>query len=101
MEKEPIHTGSHAKKIASKGSIYLFSSIATKSIAILLMPIYTRYLSPADYGIINSLSTISRLMPIFISLCLDSAYRRFYFEFNKKDENLSKYVSTFFWFKHP
>src|SRR4030042_2061947 len=97
MEKKSIHEGSHFKKILSKGVWYFFSSIFVKSINLLLLPVITRYYSPAEYGILSTLDSISQLLPIFISLSLDEAYFRYYFNHHKNHKELKSYVSTYFW----
>ena len=92
-----IHSGSHLKKIISKGSWYFVASVITKALAIIMWPITTRYLSPNDIGVLDSLDSIRLLLPFFISLCLDEAYYRFYFNHNKTFDELKKYISTYFW----
>ncbi|MBN2544942.1 MAG: polysaccharide biosynthesis C-terminal domain-containing protein [Spirochaetes bacterium] len=98
MDKEKnIHSGSHFKKIITKGSWYLFASIAVKAMAILILPVITRLLSKHDIGVLDTLETIKQLLPIFISLSLDEAYYRFYFNHNKTQKEIKTYVSTYFW----
>lgn len=97
MNDNNIHSGSHLNKIVKKGSWYLFSSIAVKAMAILILPIVTRVLSEHDVGVLDSLESIKMLLPLFISLALDEAYYRFYFNHNKDHNELKKYISTYFW----
>jgi O-antigen/teichoic acid export membrane protein len=92
-----IHQGSHFKKIIKKGSWYFFASVITKILAILVLPISTRLLSKHDIGVLDTLESIRQLLPLFISLSLDEAYYRFYFNHNKSYNELKKYVSTYFW----
>ena len=97
MSNQEIHHGSHFKKILTKGTWYFFSSIFVKAINLFLLPIVTRYLSPSEYGVLSTLDSISQLLPVFISLALDEAYVRFYFNHNKSYDELKKYISTYFW----
>lgn len=96
---EEIHEGNQFKKIFKTGSWYFIGSLLTKATGFLLLPVYTRYLSPTDYGVLNSLNSIANLLPIFISFYLDSAFGRYYF-FEKKvsEERVQALYSTLFWF---
>lgn len=93
-----IHKNNWLKSIFVHGKWYIFSSFFTKGINILLIPVYTKYLSPSDYGILNTLITISILMPIFISLYLDSAFGRFFHEYKNDFSQLQSLFSTIFKF---
>lgn len=93
-----IHTRSWARTIFSTGKWYLLSSVFTKGLALLLLPVYTRYLSPADYGILNSLNSIGQFLPILISLQLDSAFGRYFHEDKVDSTKLRRLFSTTYWF---
>ncbi|HOP50606.1 MAG TPA: oligosaccharide flippase family protein [Ignavibacteriales bacterium] len=93
-----IHKNNWLKSIFKHGKWYIFSSFFTKGINIILVPVYTKYLTPSDYGILNTLITISLLMPLFISLYLDSAFGRFFHDYKNNQEDLKKLYSTIFWF---
>ena len=93
-----IHSSSWVRTIATKGSWYLLSSVFSKGVSFFLIPVYTHYLLPADYGILNSINSVAQLLPIAMSLYLDSAFGRFFHE-KKHDQNeLSRLFSTVFWF---
>jgi O-antigen/teichoic acid export membrane protein len=94
-----IHQGNQFKKIIKHGSWYLGASLLTKATGLLLLPVYTRYLSPADYGLQSSLQSIQQLLPIFISLYVDSAFGRYYFlEKEVSPQKVKELYSTHFWF---
>ena len=94
-----IHHGNQFVKILRHGSWYFVASLLTKLAGLVLVPVYTRYLPPAEYGILGSLDAVSRLLPLFISLYLDASFIRFYYD----DRRVSKgrvrtLYSTQFWF---
>jgi O-antigen/teichoic acid export membrane protein len=93
-----IHDRSWGKSVFKHGKWYLTSSLLAKGAQVYLLPVYTRYLSPSEYGILNSLHVVALLMPIFISLYLDSAFGRFFHEFKHNKEDLAKLFSTIYWF---
>ena len=77
---------------------YLISSIFTKGMHFFLLPIYTRYLTTEDYGVLANLESYSKLLPIFLSLYLDSAFSRFYFKEKKSKYRIRLMFSSHYWF---
>jgi len=66
--------------------VYGAGSILLRTINFLLIPLYTRYLTPADYGIMAVTTTIMAVLQIIYPLSLHSAAMRFYFLANDEDE---------------
>lgn len=96
---EQIHHGSQVRKIFKHGSWYFLASLLTKASSFFLLPIYTRYLSPTDYGILGNFQSINLLLPIFLSLYLDAAFSRYYYlERTVSEERVKRLYSTHFWF---
>lgn len=93
-----IHENSWKKSIFNYGKWYFLSSILTKGLSILLLPIYTRYLNPTDYGILQSLNSVALFLPVILSLSLDSAFGRFFHDYKNDKEQLKILFSTVFWF---
>lgn len=98
MSDIEIHKQSWKKLIFSRGKWYIFSSLFTKGLSILLLPVYTRYLSPADFGMLNILNSIGQFLPIIISLYIDSAFGRYFHEDKVDHQRLRKLFSTIYWF---
>lgn len=73
-------------KIFRNSIIYTIISVLQKGIAFLLLPIYTLYLSPADYGILGVSSSITSFLAIFTTLSLGAASTRFYYK--RKDDSV-------------
>src|SRR3972149_382480 len=46
------------KNLLSNLAVYGVGDVATSVVSLLLLPIYTRYLSPSDYGVLALLITI-------------------------------------------
>lgn len=97
--QEQIHHGNQFVKILRHGSWYFLASVVTKAAALVLVPIYTRYLPPSEYGILGSLDAVSRLLPLFISFYLDASFIRYYYlEQSISPERVRVLYSTQFWF---
>jgi O-antigen/teichoic acid export membrane protein len=74
-------------------SIYLFSTAFSVAINILVLPIYTRRLSPADYGIVVLFVMFGTLSAGIISSNLHFASYRYYFQF-KEDFQRFKIINS-------
>ena len=56
------------KQQISNSFIYLFSTIISKAIPFLLLPIFTTYLSKKDYGVLGLITSILAITNIYIGL---------------------------------
>jgi O-antigen/teichoic acid export membrane protein len=65
-------------KLVRHSFVYGSGNFAIAALGFFLIPIYTRYLNPSDYGILASVEVISGLLIIFFSLGLPSAVMRYY-----------------------
>lgn len=85
----------HLKKIGKHTAIFSFTSILSKGIGFLLLPLYTRYLSPADYGILELLALMLQISALMISQGLPMAlFRSYSFQFKKNKVLRIKAVNT-------
>ncbi|MEW6008476.1 MAG: oligosaccharide flippase family protein [Candidatus Omnitrophota bacterium] len=91
MERREI--ASQLRGLTKDASLYNAGGILTKAIAFLLIPVYTRFLSPADYGIISLVSTIAYVLLIFYEMGLITAATRFYYDF-KSEQEKKEYFGT-------
>jgi O-antigen/teichoic acid export membrane protein len=99
VAEEQVHHGNQFTKILRHGAWYFLASVLTKAAGIVLVPIYTQYLSPSEYGILGSLDAIARLLPLFMSFYLDAAFIRYYYgERAASRERVKTLYSTQFWF---
>jgi O-antigen/teichoic acid export membrane protein len=82
------------KELARHSAVYGFGSLVSRFIAVLLLPVYTRFLSPADYGLIETLIALSAILTVLLAAGVKSAFFRFYFD----DEDKRRVIRTSFWF---
>ncbi|HXR31925.1 MAG TPA: oligosaccharide flippase family protein [Solirubrobacterales bacterium] len=89
----------YLRRLATTGAAYTAASIFSKLIAVALLPLYTRYLSPADYGAAEVLFAAVVSASIIVRLGVIEALLRFYY---KEDEDPDRVVATsfaaLFWF---
>lgn len=62
-------------------------------VGFLLLPLYTRFLTPADYGVLAVLSVTTGVLTIVLSLGIPSGMLRFYFDPDEKIRNQVIYSS--------
>ena len=74
------------KGFLKDSSIYSLSSVISAGIVFITLPIYTRFLSPADYGIIALFIMFGQISSSLLSIGLQSASYRYYFKYNKNIE---------------
>lgn len=81
-------------KIFQNTAIYTVVMVLQKGISFFLLPIYTTFLSPADYGVLGVVTSMSSFLSIFILLGLDAAAQRFYYKHNGDREYSRKVYGT-------
>jgi len=86
------------QSIFSNSGWDLLASLSTKALGFILLPIYTQYLTPTDYGILTSIEVINYLLPFFFSFTLVNAFDRFYHQKVRESNYLTKLFSSIFWF---
>lgn len=93
-----IHRQNWLSLVLTKGAWYLFSSLFSKGLNLVLLPVYTRYLPPNEFGILNTLLAMAQILPIAMSLYLDAAFARFFHEYKSDFPALRRLFSTVYWF---
>lgn len=83
-------------------STYFSGTMLVHALGLLTMPIFTAYLSPDEYGIINVFTSYVTVSIVLLSLNLHWAITRYYFEEDKKDfdvflANIFIAVTVVFW----
>ena len=76
----------HLRRLATTGAAYTASSVLSKLIAVFLLPIYTAYLSPADYGAAEVMIASLVAASIVVRLGVIEAILRFYYLAGERPE---------------
>jgi O-antigen/teichoic acid export membrane protein len=85
------------KELFRHSMIYGLGSIVARILGVLLLPLYTRYLSPSDYGLIETLIALSAVLSALVAQAMKSAFFRFYFDSAEPERRLVV-VRTAFWY---
>ncbi len=83
----------YLRRLATTGAAYTAASILSKVIAVALLPLYTRYLSPEDYGAAEILFAAVVTASIIVRFGLLEAILRFYY---LDDEDPARVVKSTF-----
>ena len=84
-------------RFVKDGAVYGLSTVLARSIGLILLPILTRYLSPADYGTIELLAVAFALLNLVLPLEVTQGMVRL--QVDEKDlRRKADYASTAFWF---
>jgi len=81
------------KKLASDGAIYGISGAFSKGAQLILLPIYTRVFSPAEYGVIDLIIVFAALVNLTVALEISQAVARYYGT-SGLDEERKRYASS-------
>src|SRR5512132_1541757 len=88
----------YLRRLATTGAAYTASSVLSKLIAVALLPLYTRYLLPADYGAAEVLFAAVVAASIVIRLGLIEALLRFYYKGGEDpDRVVAAAFAALFW----
>src|SRR6266542_3543982 len=89
--------GSQMGRLARHSAIYGLGGLVSRILAVLLLPLYTAYLTGADYGRVETLTALTAILVTLLRLGISSAFFRFYFDSPEQADRL-RVVRTSFWF---
>ncbi len=93
VELETLPRNGFGRRIIGGTLNYGLGNILPQVIGFLLIPIYTRFLSTTDFGIVDLTSTFGVILAVFMRFGVPGAVTRFYFD-HREGEDLRDYVTT-------
>ncbi|HEX2060798.1 MAG TPA: oligosaccharide flippase family protein, partial [Thermoanaerobaculia bacterium] len=85
------------KAFLKDSAIYGIGSILARAISLLLLPFYTRVLTPRDYGVVDLLTTFGALVNLTVALEISQGLAR-YVAAAENEEERAEWASTALWF---
>lgn len=76
-------TAQHHRSLRRLGRdtlLYGFAAVLARGVAFIMLPVYTRYLTPADYGLLSILELSQEIAVILFSAGATAGLMRFYFK---------------------
>lgn len=83
------------KRLSKHSVIYAVGTILNRAAAFLLIPLYTRILSPGDYGTLEIFYATSNVLQTFLGMMIAHSALRFYFEYEGQKQR-NAVISTAF-----
>jgi O-antigen/teichoic acid export membrane protein len=93
----PASLSAHLKKLAAHSAVYGAADVFTNVVNFLLIPLYTAFLTPVDYGNLALLITFGTVAKILFRLGLDAGFFRVHYEMETREaqRRLAGTVSAF------
>lgn len=73
-------------KLLKNTILYSIGNILPQAAGFILIPLYTKYLSPEEYGIVNSMYVIQVFLAIFFTFTLERSILRLYYDYKTEEE---------------
>jgi O-antigen/teichoic acid export membrane protein len=77
-------------------SIYSLGNFIGQAVSFLLLPLYTRYLTPSDYGVLSLVNITTDIIGIVIGLGIVDSVIRFYHDYDT-EEGRNLVISNSYW----
>ncbi len=81
-----------SKTVFKNSVYYTLASLLPAVIHFVMLPIYSRYLTPADYGIVALVLSLQVFLSILLTMKIEASISRFYFDY--KNDTLKIYITT-------
>lgn len=81
------------RALVKDSAIYAVGTIASRLVGFIMIPVYTRVLTPADYGVIETIVRVVDIISLILALGLAEALLRHYY-LAKDEEALRRLIGT-------
>jgi O-antigen/teichoic acid export membrane protein len=85
-------------RLTSNAGVYVIGNVLQKALVFLMIPLYTRFLTPEDYGITGVALSVGSVLTIILGFGISSSVARHYYDYDDNPEHLRKYITTTFMF---
>jgi O-antigen/teichoic acid export membrane protein len=85
------------RRLLRHSAIYGLGGLVSRVLAILLLPLYTRYLTPADYGAVETLVALSAVLVTILRAGVGTAFFRFWFDSPDAAHRRTVLRTSFWW----
>lgn len=81
-------------KFIKNSSLYVITVLILNASSFILLPLYTRLLTPADYGNIYLMQTIATIIGLISSVQIQASLSRYYYEYKEDFSKVKKMYSS-------
>ena len=89
--------GAQLRRLGRHSAIYGLGGLVSRILAVLLLPLYTSYLTTADYGNVETLVALTAILVTLLRAGISTAFFRFYFD-SPEPAARRLVLRTAFWF---
>lgn len=82
------------KILIKHSSVYGTANLLQKGVGFIMIPVYTHYLSPSDYGILELMDLTINIITMLIGMRLGSAIIRYYHHYEDYEDKLSVFTTA-------
>jgi O-antigen/teichoic acid export membrane protein len=75
-------------KVIKNTIIYTLGNLLPQIISFILLPVYSKFLSPNEFGVISAMTTVQAIMALLFSLSLERAILRLYWDYKTKEDKM-------------
>jgi O-antigen/teichoic acid export membrane protein len=73
------------KSIGRKSGVYLVGQVLSKVVGFVMIPVYTHYISPTNYGAMEMIEILASCLAVIVAINFGESMARFYYA--QKDQN--------------
>lgn len=81
------------KEVLKHSGNYLIASLATRALAFISIPVYTRLLSTDDYGVVSVFFSLVSILNVLLAFNFDTSVSRYYYD-KTSDLDFKSFVGT-------
>ena len=96
QERRDRRSGGAYSLLLRDSVLYGGGRVLQKFLSALLLPLYTSFLGPKDYGVLGMVLVTTTLVDVVVVLGFDIAFTRFYFD-DKSQSHRDEVITTEFW----
>ena len=82
-------------KLVKNFSFYTIGNVLPKAASFFLLPVYTSFLDPSEYGIVGAMTALSAFLGIFFTLNFERSIFRLIYDY-KNNQSQKKFLGTIF-----
>ena len=83
------------KFLLTHSSIYGLGTVIARLVSFLLLPLYTRYLTPSDYGVLETIDVSTAIIGIVVTIGIARSLSRFYYVSKSQDDRDRVLITTY------
>lgn len=83
-----------SRQLFKNSAYYMVASFLPTAVGFIMLPIYTRYLTPTDYGVVALVLSLQSFLPLVMTLQIPSSISRFYFDYQSDRDEIKVFLST-------